>query len=498
VDYIVDWARDIFRPSIIRQLMSVVDKGSQSAYTIIEEPDILSMRDYANSCSSDRPIATISGAETTEMPAKPVFDATESTIVSSLEPLFESTGKHVDIRVWDGAKYESRVRGLYITEDDTLTAMHFTYTGCYTLSTAHSGRCWFTLTSAQDIKTIERAWTGSQEIKDVQDPSQQRIFCSLFVRYRKDGDGTPIRELTYLALTESVASKQRFKKDMPKQNERVVSAEELEVKLLEIQASSQENYFHRYASDQTSVLCVTASDFDRLSDRVVLSFHNDRDTASYARRLDSFIKATCENPRAGRYKIYATCFRYTKGVHSLTVEPHRILDPTQACVFLNTKVMPSGICAYVTNAASEEVNNTWVIRHLVQIVVILWDSDRLDTENTFYSREYGKDRKILLWIVSDPQWDLYIAIKSNLTMPGMNRVHEHLAWFREVLLRHKCEEGTYPMDGYRSGYRNVQRDIQDACKNCDFRRRCEWKSRSTSPPFEFRYYDVDYMPRELP
>jgi hypothetical protein len=40
VDYIIDWARDIYRSSIMRQLMSVADKGSQSTHTIVEEPGI--------------------------------------------------------------------------------------------------------------------------------------------------------------------------------------------------------------------------------------------------------------------------------------------------------------------------------------------------------------------------------------------------------------------------------------------------------------------------
>ncbi|KAH9878179.1 hypothetical protein J1614_003396 [Plenodomus biglobosus] len=452
VDYIVDWARDIFRPSIMRQLMSVVDKGLRSSYTIIEEPDILSIPDHANSWSGDRPVATISGAEMTEVPAQPAFDAMDSTIESSLEPLFQSTGKHVDIRVWEGAKYESRVRGLYITGNDALAETHFSKTGYQRLDTVYQDRCWFLLPRAQDIKTIEQAWTESQEIEDVQDLSPQRIMISLFVQYRKDGDGAPIRELTYLAVAESVFRKVYY----------------------------------------LDVLCVTASDFDRLSDRVVLSFHNDRETTPYARRLDSFIKSTCENPRSGLYKVYATCFRYTKAVHSLIVEPCCISNPTQACVFINTEVMSSGLCVYITNAASKEVNDTWLIRHLVQMVVVLRDQEWPDIQNSYPAGVADSIRKILLWIVSDPQWNLYITIKCTLTMPGMNRVHEYLAWFRKVLLRHKCGAGTYEYGSDKEGYRNVQRDIQRACKKCDFKG--YRKSRSTLSFPVFVFCDEDYMP----
>jgi hypothetical protein len=467
VDYIVDWARDIYRPSIIRQLMSVVDKGSRSSYTIIEEPDVLSLPGYANSWYGDRPGATISGAETTTVPKEPAFDAMDSTIKSSLQPLFETTGKHVDIRVWEGAKYEARVRGLYITGNDTAANKHLTYTGFQRLWTVGMERCWFLLTHAQDIKTIEQAWTGSQEIKDMQDLSPERILVSLYVQYRKDGDGMLIRELTYLALTESVAGKMRDLKHIPEQNEPIAPAEELGLKLREAWASSHENYFQRYASSQTSVLCATASDFDRLSDRVVLSFQDNRDATNYARKLNCFIKNVCENRRAKLYKVYAMCFRYSRTVHSLTVEPHCTLDPTQACVFINAEAMPTGICAYVTNAASEEVNDIWVIRHLVQMVVVLWDSKPSDRESCFHSERTFPDSNILLWIASDPQWHSYISIKPTLKMPGMNRVHEHLTWFRKVLLRHKCGTGTHGQD-YRKGHRNVQRNIRNVCKNCDF------------------------------
>jgi hypothetical protein len=493
VDYIVDWARDIFRPSIMRQLMSVVDKGSRSTYTIIEEPDILSIPGYANSWYGDRPVATIGGVKRSELPVKPEFDAMDSTIESSLEPLFRSTGKHVDIRVWEGAKYESRVRGLYITEDDTDTMEHLTGTFRRRLHTVHMSRCWFLLSRAQDIKIIEQAWTGSQETEDVQDISPQRILISLYVQFHKDADGKPIRELTYLALPESAARHVYSVQDRLERNELVASGEELGLKLREAWASSNKNYFARYASGQTSVLCATASDFDRLSDRVVLSFYNNRETTPYARRLDSFIKRTCENSRAGLHTVYVKCFRYTKAVHSLTVEPHCSLDPSQACVFINTGTMSSGMYAYITNAESEEVNNAWVIRHLAQMVPVFWDSEPwTDKKTSFHPARGYDDLKILLWIVSDPQWDVYLATKSTLIMPGMNKVHDHLAWFRKVLLRHECCSDIRGSDVHKSGYRNIQHDIQRACKRCDFEQRSD--PFSTRPP-KFDYCDEDFMPQ---
>ena len=501
MDYIVDWARDIFRPSIMRQLMSVVDKGEQSSYTIVDQPDILSIHDPANSRYGGRPVPTIAGAGTFEAPAESAFDAVHSTISSSFEPLFESTGKHVDIKVWESAKYESRVRGLFITEHDSAAMKHLTTYGYKRLETVYMSRCWFLLPNSKDIRTIEEAWTGSTpaEIKDVSDPSEQKILISLYVQFRNDEFGAPIRELTYLAFTGSVVKQMRYERDINgilERDELVASPEVLGLKLSEAWTSSHNNYFQRYASGEISVLRVTASDHDKMSDSVSLSFLNDRDTTNYARRLDSFIKNICEHPRASLHKVYAPCFRYTKVVHSLTVKPHCILDPTQACVFINAKAMPSGICIYAKNGASEKTNHEWVIRHLVQIVVVLWDSQWPDTKGSFYIRRYMFeshyiDSKILLWIVSDPQWDLYTAMKPSLTMPGTERVHEHLAWFRKVLLTHKCGTGTIRSNvtgcgAHRAGYRNVQRHIQEACKKCDY------DTSFVAPKFPF--CDEDFMP----
>jgi len=512
MDYIVDWARDIYRPNIIRQLKSVVDKGQQSSYTVTADPDILSRTGFANSRIGDGPFAAISGAETAEVLAKPAFDAINSTTVPSFEPLFKSTGNHVDIRVWDCAKYESRVRGLYITETDDDAKKNFMGAGWERLRTVHASRCWFFLSSAQGLKIIEQAWTGLQDSKDVQDFPEQKILVSLYVRYRKDSDGAPIRELTYIALTESIAQGMWNMDDILAQKELDVRADEVEFKLREAWASSPESYFRRYARDQTNVLCATASEQEKLDDRVVLSFHSDSEVAPWARRLDEFIKRTCENPRAVLRKTYAPCFRYTKAIHSLTVKPHCISDPTQDCVFINTAAIvntagkPSGICAYVTNPASGEVDATWVIRHLVQMVMVFWDSRRREKapgttfykqlqerEKTFYPRPRNADNNILLWIVSDPQWDLYAAIKSTLTMPGMDKVHERLAWFRKVLLRHKCGKGIYRMVSYKDRRRNIQRDFQEACKNCNFKDSYAWDSDAP----EYHYCDEDYMPEWL-
>lgn len=488
MDYIVDWARDIYRPNIIRQLKSVVDKGQQSSYTVTVDPDILSRTGYANSRVGDGPFAAISRAGIAEIPAKPAFDASNFTVVPSLKPLFESTGNHVDIRVWEGAKYESRVRGLYITKNDADAQTNIeSYASRKRLNTVYMNRCWFIISSAQGIKTIEQTWTGLEKTKDVQVPPKQRILVSLYVQYRKDSDGRPIRELTYIALIEPVVKKRHGFWEMLEPEALVVSPEDVEFKLREACASSPENYFRRYASGQTDVLCVTASDYDKAEGRVVLSFRSDREVKPYARRLGSFIGATCENPRALLHKVYAPCFRYTRAVHSLTLKPYCIPDPTQDCVFINTKALSSGICAYIKHPASEKANATWVIRQLVQMVVVSWDREMQDEEKTFYGNWDVPD-KLLLWIVSDPQWNLYAAIKPTLTMPGMDKVHERLTWFRKVLLRHKCGTGTYRMNSYRHRYRNVQEDIQKACKNCKFKE--SWRSDAS----EYHYCDEDFMP----
>lgn len=63
--------------------------------------------------------------------------------------------------------------------------------------------------------------------------------------------------------------------------------------------------------------------------------------------------------------------------------------------------MRTGICAYITNHASEEVNDVWVIRNLVQMVV-LGNSEWSDYKDSFHLAG-GSANKFLLWIASDLQ-----------------------------------------------------------------------------------------------
>lgn len=44
VDYILDWARDIYRPNILRQLESLSIEETDDTITLRNDPDIYSMR----------------------------------------------------------------------------------------------------------------------------------------------------------------------------------------------------------------------------------------------------------------------------------------------------------------------------------------------------------------------------------------------------------------------------------------------------------------------
>jgi hypothetical protein len=444
----------------MRQLMSVADKGARSTYTIVEEPDILSLPGYANSWLGDRPGGTIAGAEAFEPPPDRAFDALEFAIEPSFEPLYESTGKHVDIRVWDSAKYQSRVRGLYITENDTAAMEHFRRTGYHKIETVCSHNFWFFLSRPQDIDIIEQTWTGNQDISGVNDGSSHRVLTSLCVKYLNSEDGAPTRELTYVAIPEALASKIWYFPDLLQQEHLYISGEEVGLKLEEAWASSHEQYFLRYMNCKASVLCVTASEFDKLSNRAVLSFREDRETIPYARRLDKFFKDVCENP-SRRCRDYEPCSRYNVALHSLMVRPYCIENPTQSCVFIDGRNNLSGIWVYVTACTSEEINTRWTIRQLVQMLAVLETREK-KSKPTW--RIVDSQSKIILWIVSDPQWDSYLTIKATLTMPGMGRINETLACYRRVLLKHRCRHKR--ATGYREGYTNVERDIQRNCKNC--------------------------------
>jgi hypothetical protein len=137
-----------------------------------------------------------------------------------------------------------------------------------------------------------------------------------------------------MALSEAVATELNFSRDLTRREDLYISAEELALKLREGWASSNKNCFLRYKKCNTSVLCVVASEFNRMSNRVALTFREDREAAPYARKLDQFFKTVCENPKSQLRKEYAGCSRYNMAIHSLITRLYCTADPTQACVFI--------------------------------------------------------------------------------------------------------------------------------------------------------------------
>jgi hypothetical protein len=470
----------------MRQLMSVADMGTRSTYTIIEEPDILSLPGYVNSWLGDRPGGTIAGVEAVEPPSDRAFDALEYNLEPSFEPLYKSTGKHMDIRVWDSAKYESLVRGLYITDDHNAAAENFLAEWHYLKrnATNHSpnSNFWFVLSRPQDINTIEQTWTGNQNIRGVNDDSSYKILISLHVNFRMNKDGALIRELTYLALSEPAVLDADFKAKIQREDS-FISAEELSLKLREVWASRNEQYFLRYSRSMLSGLRVDSSEFAMLSNQVAFSFREDDDAQLYVSWLETFFSNMLDNPSL--YKSFEACSRYNVSFHSLMVRPYCIEDPTQTCVYLDTidSMNHYKLSVYATSCLPEEINTRWVIRQLVQMLAML--KTRKKTSKPTWRICHSRS-KIILWIVSDPQWDSYLTIKATLTMPGMDMINETLARYRRVLLKHRCCHKR--AEGYREG--SVARDIQETCKNC-----VEWfKNGSDGYPTEdVPSCDEDYL-----
>jgi hypothetical protein len=449
----------------MRQLMSVADMGTGSTYTIIEEPDILSLPGYVNSWLGDRPGDTIAGVEAVEPPPDRAFDALEYNLEPSFKPLYKSTGDHMDIRVWDSAKYESRVRGLYITDDHTaaaetfLTRWHFL--NRYATDHPPNSNFWFVLSRPQDINTIEQTWTGNQNIRGVNDDSTYKILISLCVNFRINKNGALIRGLTYLALSEPAILDADLKAKI-QQEDSFISAEELSLKLREVWASTNEQYFLRYSRSMFSEFRVDSSEFDRLSNRVVFNFREDAWANLHAGWLAKFFSNTSDNQSL--YKRFEACSRYNVSFHSLMIRPYCIEDPAQACVYIYTidSLNHYKLSVYATSCVPEEINTRWAVRQLVQTLAMS-EVQRKSSE-ALTKRVCPNRSKIILWIVSDPQWDLYLTIKTTLTMPGMDTINETLACYRRVLLKHRCCHERATGDG--AGDTNVARDIHMTCKKC--------------------------------
>ncbi|KAJ4359985.1 uncharacterized protein N0V89_000544 [Didymosphaeria variabile] len=202
VDYIVDWARDTYRPNILRQLKSLASSAFDDRATV--DPDVVSLNGEIENwmdeqCSDDSP-----SEEPQSPPQLLLMDApSDESIDNILDPL-EQQFKNTHGLVKDVRRINSRLRGLLITRDnlDTLFRCFKTPKQVWSFSRRILVllRRQGVVVNGAALGAIEERWTGRPCDPSARPIDASRIHVQLQVSYYVNPVWEIFRELTYLAV----------------------------------------------------------------------------------------------------------------------------------------------------------------------------------------------------------------------------------------------------------------------------------------------------------
>ncbi|KAL6229951.1 hypothetical protein BDW75DRAFT_83468 [Aspergillus navahoensis] len=196
VDYIFDWARDAYRPCIIRELSILAAREMQPF-----DPDIFSTVDRSQS-----QIAS-------ELPGFSCSQESSSLRVSTAgpEPGLEDTHSLSGV-VRDASNVESQFLSLHITEANVgelwgslpahLLESASTFVEALRQTLDSSWRV-----NRSTLSSIQAAWTGNLDPataggSNTGITSDEIFFTRIVIFFHMTDDWTPVRQLTYLAISE--------------------------------------------------------------------------------------------------------------------------------------------------------------------------------------------------------------------------------------------------------------------------------------------------------
>ncbi|OCK85348.1 hypothetical protein K432DRAFT_439332 [Lepidopterella palustris CBS 459.81] len=200
IDYILDWARDIYRPNILRQLRILSAANLDDAMTFAFDPDVYSLQGEV------QPWMEGLNIEPEEIVDPTISDTASVTFDEDhVDPLSRFRTPQGIVR--DARFIDSRLRALYITRDNAQTllrdfekpdtAMQFARDVLETLSL----RC-IVLESDDVLSAVEGKWTGNVRPRTTLTGQISKIYAQFRVSYFMNSEWEQIRELTYLAVSD--------------------------------------------------------------------------------------------------------------------------------------------------------------------------------------------------------------------------------------------------------------------------------------------------------
>ncbi|KAE9366418.1 hypothetical protein N431DRAFT_419663 [Stipitochalara longipes BDJ] len=205
VDHILDWARDIYRPNIIRQLKMLCSSNMNDAMTLGFDPDVYSL------AGEVQPWMAEVEAQTFDLMPEDVLSPPRSDIASvthdeeQTDPLAMFKTPHGIVR--DGRFIESRVRALLLTGDNASTFFEDfdnpkkAQTFARSILAALNRRC-VVLDNEEVLNAIEEKWTGTVQSRTGLARKESCVYAQFRVSYYLNHAWGQVRELTYLAASE--------------------------------------------------------------------------------------------------------------------------------------------------------------------------------------------------------------------------------------------------------------------------------------------------------
>ena len=206
VDYIVDWARDIFRPSILRQLISLTNGKCYDEVTVAPDNDIASEREeiynwiQATNIAQDQPEHTLPAEFETTEEHDMVSMKLPNTKLGIVRPLFATkfhfTGLHIT---------GDNVKGLLILcgGEGSMVSGAPSQRHARDLVTMVTRWDEMLVVTGADLDDIEHAWTGEKRIgqESLNEDLETDFYAIFEYRCFMASSWDIVRELSLLAIS---------------------------------------------------------------------------------------------------------------------------------------------------------------------------------------------------------------------------------------------------------------------------------------------------------
>jgi hypothetical protein len=200
VDYIFDWARDIYRPYILRQLKSLATGSTFDQISLTDDSDIMSMRRNISNWIQAAP-STVAPPDFEQDVG--VNDITSALDHQSLLSMPIPNTKFGTLR--SASLVEARVEGLLITEQNVVKLLQVAGGQEPARQLLNFFAKWneLLLLTGDDLDELEETWIGRSRVatKPPAPSTSSQFYVLIETKTFMNISWTIVRELTYLAVS---------------------------------------------------------------------------------------------------------------------------------------------------------------------------------------------------------------------------------------------------------------------------------------------------------